>query len=180
MWYDWHQHKYSDIAKAVEQETIQQASSKMMCTEITASSSKSCLIRNPDSSSHLDRKHAYYYQVQTQIFVCKAKYCDFCGCTFPDNAWSKLAYREDLWGQRILDELYRQNSTFLQIPELIAKWYTKPLSLLSLLLLRLSAIGITSLCSATAGILDSEKDHHRKWSPVTIQIVQLNGSIQSA
>ena len=29
----------------------------------------------------LDRAHAYYYQVQTQLFVADADYCDFCLCT---------------------------------------------------------------------------------------------------
>ena len=27
-------------------------------------------------------KHAYYYQVQTQLFVCDVDYADFCVCTF--------------------------------------------------------------------------------------------------
>ena len=31
---------------------------------------------------HLDHNHAYYYQVQTQLFVCDVQYADFCVCTF--------------------------------------------------------------------------------------------------
>ena len=38
--------------------------------EATVLNSKSCLIV-VDGSIHLDKKHAYYYQVQTQIFVAK-------------------------------------------------------------------------------------------------------------
>ena len=49
------------------------------------SSSKSCLIASSDGSSHLDRNHRYYYQVQTQLFICNVEYCDFCVCTFPDG-----------------------------------------------------------------------------------------------
>ena len=30
----------------------------------------------------LDHNHAYYYQVQTKLFVCDVQYADFCVCTF--------------------------------------------------------------------------------------------------
>ena len=40
----------------------------------------SCLLQNEDGLE-LDRTHAYYYQVQTQIFIAKVDYCDFCVCT---------------------------------------------------------------------------------------------------
>lgn len=30
--------------------------------------------------------HAYYYQVQTQLFVCGVDYCDFVVHTFPDDS----------------------------------------------------------------------------------------------
>ena len=30
----------------------------------------------------LDEKHAYYYKIQTQLFVCDVEYADFCVCTF--------------------------------------------------------------------------------------------------
>ena len=33
----------------------------------------------------LDEKHLYYYQVQTQLFVCDAQYSDFCVCTFTSD-----------------------------------------------------------------------------------------------
>ena len=36
-----------------------------------------------DSALHLDHNHAYYYQIQTQMFVCNVNYCDFCVRTFP-------------------------------------------------------------------------------------------------
>ena len=40
---------------------------------------KFCL-KVEDGVLHLDHSHAYYYQVQTQIFVCNVTYCDFCVC----------------------------------------------------------------------------------------------------
>ena len=52
-----------------------------------ATNSKSCLNKLADGSLQLDRSHAYYFQVQTQIFVCEVEYCDFCVlCTFPSEA----------------------------------------------------------------------------------------------
>ena len=30
----------------------------------------------------LDTSHSYFYQVQTQLFVCDVVYSDFCICTF--------------------------------------------------------------------------------------------------
>ncbi len=33
----------------------------------------------------LDTNHAYYYQVQTQLFLCDVEYCDFVVCTFSDE-----------------------------------------------------------------------------------------------
>ena len=38
---------------------------------------KFCLNENTDGTLTLDRSHAYYYQVQTQIFVCGVEYADF-------------------------------------------------------------------------------------------------------
>lgn len=36
----------------------------------------SCLVHHGAKFS-LDRKHIYYYQIQLQMFITKAKYCDF-------------------------------------------------------------------------------------------------------
>jgi len=39
---------------------------------------KFCLKKDVDGALHLDHSHAYYYQIQTQLFVCNVEYCDFC------------------------------------------------------------------------------------------------------
>ena len=42
-----------------------------------------CLKQQPgEEELHLDHHHAYYYQVQTQLFVCNVEYADFCVCAF--------------------------------------------------------------------------------------------------
>ena len=47
---------------------------------------KFCLKKNADGLLSLDHSHPYYYQVQTQIFVCGVDYGDFVVCTFPENS----------------------------------------------------------------------------------------------
>jgi len=66
--------------------------------EVTAAS---CLTKAADGSLQLDRSHAYYYQVHTQIFICNVEYCDFCVCTFPETGPSLYTERiypdSDFW-----------------------------------------------------------------------------------
>ena len=51
-----------------------------------ALNNKFCLkMYDDDGTLGLDQGHAYYYQVQTQLFVCNVNYCDFCVCTFPSE-----------------------------------------------------------------------------------------------
>ena len=47
--------------------------------------SRFCLLAASDGALHLDHSHAYYYQVQTQLFVSDLDYCNFCVCTFADG-----------------------------------------------------------------------------------------------
>ena len=72
-----------------------------------ASDPKSCLTKSLDGSIVLDKSHAYYYQVQTQIYICDADYCDFCVCTFPSEHLPNLHIErifsdDELWGQCVL------------------------------------------------------------------------------
>lgn len=71
----------------------------------------------------LDRTHTYYYQVQAQIEVCGAKYCDFV-------VWSEkevLVERINPIKEFIVNA-FDKASTFIKLgvwPELMAKWYSK-------------------------------------------------------
>ena len=70
----------------------------------------------------LKRAHAHFYQVQAQVLVCKATYCDFV-------IWSE----SDLFIQRILPkkqfiEEAMQSVTFFKLgimAELVGKWFSK-------------------------------------------------------
>ena len=41
-----------------------------------------CLKEEVDGMLKCDHSHAYYHQIQTQLFVCDLNSCDFCVCTF--------------------------------------------------------------------------------------------------
>ena len=53
--------------------------------EAAACNDSNFCLQEHEGTLCLDRNHAYYYQVQTQMFVCNVTYCDFCVCTFPSG-----------------------------------------------------------------------------------------------
>lgn len=73
--------------------------------------------------------HAYYYQVQTQLFVCNVDYCDICVCTFSTRAETASLHVErissdfDFWSSCV--DASTHFFTFCLLPELLGKWYTK-------------------------------------------------------
>lgn len=88
---------------------------------------KFCLKKQHDGSLLLNHDHAYYYQVQTQVFVCDVQYCDFCVCTFgdEDDLHIERIYRDiDFWNECILKA--KEFFTICLLPELLGKWYTRP------------------------------------------------------
>ena len=54
-----------------------------------ASQDSTFCLKKVDGSLRLDNSHTYYYQIQTQLFVCDVEYCDFCVCTFVEDDESK-------------------------------------------------------------------------------------------
>ncbi len=91
---------------------------------------KSCLKVDSNDNLHLDHKHAYYYQVQTQIFVCDATYCDFVVCTFPNTQQDPSMHVERVYpSDNFWLECEKKASEFFQIcilPEILGHWYTRP------------------------------------------------------
>ena len=84
--------------------------------EIASTQDKNfCLQRTSDGSLELKRTHAYYYQIQTQLFVCNADYCDLCVSTFSLHGDSglhieRVAKDEDFWCDCVLKaEVFFQN-----------------------------------------------------------------------
>lgn len=97
--------------------------------EAVTQDKKFCLKPNSDGTLILDRTHAYYYQIQTQIFVCVVEYCDFVVCTFPENGEPQIVTERifadhDLWSQCVT-----KSTEFFKVcilPELLGRWYTRP------------------------------------------------------
>ena len=91
-----------------------------------------CLSRDTSGASYLDRAHAYYYQVQTQIFICDVAYCDFVVCTFPEGR-----NEPDIHIERILpddhfwfDCVEKSFDFFVTsiLPEILGRWYSRPVT----------------------------------------------------
>ena len=59
-----------------------------------ASDTKKFCLKETDGKLHLDTDHMYYYQVQTQLFVCNVEYYDFCICTFADSGGESAMHIE--------------------------------------------------------------------------------------
>ena len=90
-----------------------------------ASENPSFFLVDDDGHLQLKEDHAYYYQVQLQMKLCRVQYCDF------------VAWREDdIFQQRIysdsnfIDNVIQSVLPFVKfavLPELVAKWFTKQL-----------------------------------------------------
>ena len=83
-----------------------------------------CLKKDEFFKIHLDKRHAYYYQVQAQIFICGVEYCD---CV--------VGTTRDLFVQRILpDQEFWENALSASseyfskciLPGIVGKYYTRP------------------------------------------------------
>ena len=88
---------------------------------------QSCLVDNGDHLQ-LDRSHAYYYQVQTQIFVSNIDYCDFCVCTFPSGGEPSLHVERILPDSEFWSSCLDASSRFFKqclLPEILGTWFTK-------------------------------------------------------
>ena len=72
----------------------------------------------------LSKKHAHYYQVQTQLFVCDRKYADYVVWTECDVHIERIERDEQLWNH----VEPRAKAFFVQaiLPELVGKLFSKP------------------------------------------------------
>ncbi|XP_028517658.1 uncharacterized protein LOC110248026 [Exaiptasia diaphana] len=96
---------------------------KNATTEQLAGEKSSCLTVI-DVKISLDHKHAYYYQVQAQIFITETDYCDFVVWTEQDIHIERVFPDEAFW-----DEAREKASKFFLVgilPELLGKWYSRP------------------------------------------------------
>ena len=97
----------------------------------TAAKDNQFCLKTLHGELHLDQNYAYYYQVQTQLFVCDVQYADFCVCTCmadddresssqDSNVHIERYTRTMAFGQNALQK-YR----IYLLPEIIGNWYTR-------------------------------------------------------
>ena len=100
----------------------------------SAAMDKSFCLKQSGEKLCLDKKHAYYYQIQTQLFVCDVEYADFCVCTFlkdGNNDYDdggihieRITKNFDFWEKCV--EKARNFFTTCLLPEILGSWYTRP------------------------------------------------------
>ena len=68
----------------------------------------------------LKQEHAYYYQVQTQMHVCKCKYCDFVVWSESEGVMVDRVLVDDMFYDHIhdLEHFFKYGI----LPEIIGKW----------------------------------------------------------
>ena len=102
--------------------------------QTAATEDKKFCLKVTDGKLHLDKSHAYYYQVQTQLFVCNVDYADFCVRTFDKDLQGmhsnngihieRIERNVNFWTSCI-DKAHHFFKTSL-LPELMGNWYTRP------------------------------------------------------
>ena len=102
--------------------------------QTAASEDKKFCLKKSNGNLHLDESHAYFYQVQTQLFVCDVDYADFCVCTFEkdvqgmysnDSIHIERINRNQSFWTKCIDAAQHFFTTSL-LPELMGNWYTRP------------------------------------------------------
>ena len=77
----------------------------------------------------LKRSHQYYYQVQTQLYVCGADFGDFVVCTFPNDS-PTIAMERLFLDEEFIHACIENATQFFDVailPELLGRWYTRSL-----------------------------------------------------
>ena len=88
---------------------------------------KTFCVMEEEGRLKLRHDHAYYYQIQTQMYVCDVTYCDFVVCMFGasfDIYIERVYQDKDLWE----DCLKKAKNFFTSclLPELLGHFYTRP------------------------------------------------------
>ena len=98
--------------------------------ELAAANDKKFCLKESNGSLYLDHSHPYFYQVQTQIFVCNVLYCDFCVCTFATGEDEQSVHTERIYrNAEFWNDCVSKANCFFRtciLPELMGNWYTRP------------------------------------------------------
>ena len=87
---------------------------------------------NPDTADcfvdgALQKGHQFYYQIQTQMFVCNMEHADLVVCTFPGDVPTIVIERIYPDVDFLVNSIVQAGHfyTVAILPELLAKWYTR-------------------------------------------------------
>ena len=83
-----------------------------------------CLERLSDGALSLKKTHSYWYQVQAQLNITGKKFADFVVSTEKDLHIERIN-QDVVFFNTKLEKLQQLYKTAI-LPELLAKWYTKP------------------------------------------------------
>ena len=86
-------------------------------------SRRSFCLKNQDGDFILQRNHQYFYQVQAQMFICQANYCDFVVWGIAEMALINV--KPD---KSFMEDVMTRVSTFHRLcvmPELVGKYFSK-------------------------------------------------------
>ena len=86
----------------------------------------------------IDKKHAYYYQVQTQMFVYDVEYADSCVCSTFLQKMETMTMMKEVYSLNIFlkilisgKNVWKRHATFFMtclLPEILGNWYTPRIS----------------------------------------------------
>ena len=79
-----------------------------------------CMELKEDKLKH---SHQYYYQVQTQLYVCQLTYADFVVWTGNGMVYERISLNEKFF-EELLDTL-KHFFIYGVLPEIIGKWYSR-------------------------------------------------------
>ena len=89
---------------------------------------KGFCLKERDGLIKLDCTHAYFYQVQTQMFICDVDYSSFCVCTFAEDEMQGLHIERITRQQTFWEENKRKAEYFFRsclLPEILGNWFTR-------------------------------------------------------
>jgi len=111
-------------------------------------------MRKVDNSWVLKQDHEYFYQVQTQMHVCKRDYCDFVVWSEKDGIIiDRIEVNKEFFDSIV--ELLQTVFIYGILPEIIGKWYSRqPIS---------NFENIVEVSELSANVEVDEEDYEKLW-----------------
>jgi len=101
----------------------------------------------------LKRDHAYFYQVQTQLHVCRLPYADFVVWTETGIIMERIYEDPSFWDSLIGD--IQHFFKYGVLPEIIGKWYSRKLIV--------NSEGVVPVIQDECDRVDDQEDYEKLW-----------------